>query len=298
MQWFEINLNVPDALKESVVNRLFELGAEGVSEAEGNTDGTIRAFFEEKHRGQVDSELKVFLESVAEIFPELPRVKTTILPVETSDWADRYKQFYTPQKLTRLFFLKPAWDTGVEVPDGMLPIVMEPGQAFGTGLHASTRLCMRMLERSIDTHPTLSTLRLVDVGTGTGILAIVATKLGVKQVIAIDNDPVAVTTARENFAKNDCAGIEASEAPLSTLPGPFDIIVSNILLETHKEMVADYRRLLAPGGQLLLSGLLTHQKAELLECFKPHGFVLDGTESQQEWMAISFTRRDADITGN
>src|SRR5258708_7412438 len=125
MQWFEINLNVPDALKESVVNRLFELGAEGVAESDGQGN-TIRAFFDEKHRSTVDSELKVFLDSVSEIFPALPRVETKILPVENENWAERYKQFYTPQKLTRLFFLKPAWDTEAEVPEGMLPIVMEP----------------------------------------------------------------------------------------------------------------------------------------------------------------------------
>src|SRR4051812_22795342 len=118
MQWFEINLDVPESLKDSVVNRLFELGAEGVTETEGVNPGVIRAFFEEKHRSTVDVELEQFLQSVSEIFPELPKVHPQYLSVENDNWADRYKQFYTAQKLTRLFFLKPAWDTGVEVPDG------------------------------------------------------------------------------------------------------------------------------------------------------------------------------------
>jgi ribosomal protein L11 methyltransferase len=299
MQWFEINLNVPEALKESVVNRLFELGAEGVSEGDSlEGSETIRAFFAERHRSKVDAELKTYLESVAEIFPELPPVRSQTLPVESDNWAERYKEFYVPQKLTRLFFLKPAWDSGVAVPDGMVPIVMEPGQAFGTGLHPSTRLCMRMLERAIDLHPVVSRIRLIDVGTGTGILAIVAAKLGVGEVTAIDNDAVAVATARENLAKNDCERVELSETPLSRFRGPFDVIVSNILLETHKQLVDDYRRLLAPGGQLILSGLLAHQKAELLETFRPLGFTLDGTESLQEWMALSLMRRDETPTEN
>lgn len=299
MQWFEINLNVPEALKDSVVNRLFELGAEGVTEAEtASAPGTIRAFFDEKHRSSVGAELDAYLDSVAEIFPELPRVQTQYLSVENDNWAERYKEFYVPQKLTRLFFLKPAWDQGTEVPQGMVPIVMEPGQAFGTGLHPSTRLCMRLLERAIDLNPIVANVRAIDVGTGTGILAIVAAKLGVRDLVAIDNDPVAVTTAKENFEKNGCDFIQLSEEPLSSFQGPFHIIISNILLETHREMVADYRRLLAPGGLLLLSGLLAHQKQELIDLFKPYGFVLDATETLQEWMALSMVRRDEESSAN
>lgn len=298
MQWFEINLDVPESLKDSVVNRLFELGAEGVTETEGTQPGVIRAFFEEKHRSTVNVELEQFLQSVSEIFPELPKVQPQYLAVENDNWADRYKQFYVPQKLTRLFFLKPAWDTGVEVPEGMVPILMEPGQAFGTGLHPSTRLCMRLLETAIDRYPVSSKVRAIDVGTGTGILAIVAAKLGVRDLAAIDNDPVAVETAKENFEKNGCPDIDLSEKPLSAFREPFDIIISNILLETHKELLPDYQRLVAPGGQLLLSGLLAHQKAELVELFKPHGFVLEATETLQEWMALAMVRRDEEAAAN
>lgn len=211
--------------------------------------------------------------------------------VEDENWIDAHKEYYLPQKLTQLFFLKPAWDLTTVVPDGMVPLVLEPGQAFGTGLHASTRLCIRLLEYFVELHTKPDDIQALDVGTGTGILAMVLSKLGVASVMATDNDPIALEVAAENLDANQCANVELSDEDLSEFEGPFDIIVSNILLDTHRELAQQYARLLGPRGQLILSGLLASQKTEVVEIMAEVGFQLEASESSQEWIALAFVRR-------
>jgi ribosomal protein L11 methyltransferase len=285
-KWFEVQLEVAAAQREAVINRLFEIGAEGVNESEE----TVRAYFPESEKAAVKRELDAYAASLAEMFPKSPKVQAKFHAVEQENWAERYKEFYQAQRLTHVFYLKPAWDTKAEVPDGMIPLVMEPGQAFGTGLHASTTLCLRLIEHTADQLAKLAPTRLVDVGTGTGILAIAAAKLGIGHVSAVDIDPIAVVTANENFALNGCKGLKATTQGLHELKGPFDIIVSNILLEAHLELAPEYDRCLAPGGHLILSGLLTPQHQETDDAMRAQGLVPDGTESQQEWLALLYRK--------
>lgn len=286
MSWFQIQVTVSERLKEPVMSRLFELGAEGVDESEEK----LRVFFDERLRPAVTQEMKVFLGSLAEMHPALPPVSMEVTSVREENWVEKYKECYVAQKLTPTFFLKPAWDSKTVVPDGMIPIIMEPGQAFGTGLHASTNLTLKLLEHTVELFATLSSRKLLDVGTGTGILAIAASKLGIGEVVAMDNDPIAMTTAEENARRNSCPSLQFQTGELSGVSGGFDIILSNILLETHRLLATQYLRLLLPGGQLILSGLLASQRHELEELMNTAGFALDGTEGSQEWMAFIFKR--------
>jgi ribosomal protein L11 methyltransferase len=285
--WFELQLKLHDSLREPVINRLFELGAEGVDESKE----TVRAFFDEGSRDRVTGEMELFLTSLAEMYPQVPRAAIVTEAVVPENWAERYKEFYHAQKLTHLFYLTPAWQKDAEIPDGMIPIVMEPGQAFGTGLHASTTLAMSLLEHTIEQYAEPRKLRLVDIGTGTGILAIAASKLGIAAIEATDIDPIAVTTAAENFALNGCSEIKPVTTETRSLKGPFDVILSNILLETHKQLASDYFRLLAPGGHIVLSGLLGPQRNEIIDVMTSQGFIADGDESLQEWTALVFRKQ-------
>lgn len=284
--WLEIQVEVSEPLKEPVINRLFELGAEGVNES----DDSVRAYFEEKKRTEVTTQMGTFLDSLAEMHPTLPRPRLLVLSVENQNWADRYKEFYYAQKLTHTFFLRPAWDTTTPIPDGMIPITMDPGQAFGTGLHPSTTLSLKLLEHTLNEESSPGALKLLDVGTGTGILAIGAAKLGVGDITAIDIDPIAVATAEENARVNGCPSIKISSAPLAEMTGPYAIILSNILLETHRALAPEYHRLLRPAGHIVLSGLLAPQRDEIEEIMQRQGFTLEGTESSQEWMAFVFRK--------
>lgn len=290
MPWFEIQLRVPESLRDPVASRLFDWGAAGVDESEPNPQGIIKAFFQAAERAKVTKELPSFLESLAKVFPEAPKITYTVRDVVEENWSERYKEFFRAQRLSDDFFLLPAWEPASLVPAGMQAIIMEPGQAFGTGLHQSTKLSIRLLERAIQLNPPADKIRLLDLGTGTGILAIVAAKLGVKQITAIDIDTIAVAVAKENFERNQVKGVKLGKDPVTKLKGPFDIIVSNILLEAHLEMELDYHRLLPVGGHLILSGLLTPQAIQLDPRYQRSGFVFECSSSLQDWMALGYAK--------
>jgi ribosomal protein L11 methyltransferase len=194
--------------------------------------------------------------------------------------------------LTDLFFLRPQWDSITPIPKGMIPIVMDPGQAFGTGLHPSTRLCIKTLQSHLLDNIHREQVNCLDVGTGTGILAFVAYHLGVQKVVGIDNDPVAVEVAIENMGLNQIQGVELSTTPIQNIAPYFEFVISNILLETHRELANEYRRLIPQGGLLLLSGLLGYQRKELLEFILPLGFTVLESKNFQEWASFLFVRRD------
>lgn len=296
MSWFEIEMNVPNEMRESVVNRLFELGAQGVTEDEPRLAKVrVQAYFASEHREAVPIALDEYLDELSRIYPTHGPIESEVRGIEDRSWADEYKRYYQAQKLSRSFFLKPAWDDSVEVPNGYIPIVMDPGQAFGTGLHPTTQLCLKLLERALSFYPRREDLRLLDVGTGSGILAIAALKLGIGNVAGVDNDPIAVEAALENLDLNDARAVEISERNLASFPEPFQIVLSNILLETHRELVQEYARLVVRGGQLVLSGLLAHQKAEIQELMSIHGFMLEASETRQEWFAGLFTHVSQDL---
>ncbi len=292
-QWFEIQIRIAPPVKDAVVDQLFEWGAQGIVEDDLGDDNLIRAYFEEDKRDQVEEQIQPFLNNLAAHFPGIGVGASQVqwYDVEDENWIDAHKEYYLPQKLTQLFFLKPAWDLTTVVPDGMVPLVLEPGQAFGTGLHASTRLCIRLLEYFVELHTKPDDIQALDVGTGTGILAMVLSKLGVASVTATDNDPIALEVAAENLEANQCVNVELSDEELTEFEGPFDIIVSNILLDTHRELAPQYARLLGPRGQLILSGLLASQKTEIVEIMGEVGFQLEASESSQEWIALALVRR-------
>ncbi len=293
--WFEVQMRIAPMLKDALVHQLFEWGAQGITEDDIGDEALIKAYFQEENRDLVEDEIEPFVQSLASFFPTPPKgagaTQIQWNDVEDENWADSHKSFYPAQELTRLFFLKPAWDHSTPVPDGMVPLILEPGQAFGTGLHASTRLCIRLLEYFVEFHPRPDKIQALDVGTGTGILAMVLSKLGVAHVIATDNDPIALEVASTNLEVNKCENIDLTDSGLEDIEGEFGILVSNILLETHRQLAPHYRRLISPRGQVILSGLLGHQKAEIVEIMQQEGFTLEASESSQDWIALAFTPR-------
>lgn len=294
MALLKVTLHVSDeGQKEALSNFLLEIGAEGVSETvdKGISQG-LAAFFAEGERDSADPQIQLYLTELAKLFPGTPAIKVEWEPVYEEDWAEKYKEFYKAQKLTHRFFLKPAWDKETKVPSDMWPIILDPGQAFGTGLHATTKLSIHLLEDAAFFYPSVKHIRVMDVGTGTGILAMAAKHLGFGHISAIDNDPPSVEVARENLAMNGCASVELSGKPFAEFKEPFDVIVSNILLETHLLLAKEYGRLVVPGGQLILSGLLGGQRAYLEEAILPQGFVPLVSYHLQEWAAFSYVRRN------
>ncbi len=290
MEWFEIRVAVDAERKEAVSNRLFELGARGVSDADAAGVSRLIGYFDGKSAPAALKEISVYLTSLAELFQLPPFAKPELAAVADANWVELHKEFYKAQKLSSQFFLLPAWDKDTKVPANMIPIVLELGQAFGTGLHPSTQLAMHLMERVLDGISDPATVRLIDVGTGTGILAIVGEKLGVLDIEAMDIDPIAVECAKDNLKLNACKQIHLFTGELSQVKGPAEVIVSNILLEVHVGLVTTYRKLVKPNGHILLSGLLTPQLPEVEALFTANGFVREETQSNGEWSAACYRR--------
>jgi len=293
MEWIQIQIQVTDeSLKEALSSFLFDLGAGGVSETvdRGVSKG-ICACFPKNQEQEICEKLTSYLEALKPLSPSFPKIEWKLTEVPQDNWAEKYKEFYKAQKLTNRFFLRPQWDQQTAIPSDMFPLILDPGQAFGTGLHQSTKLSMKLIEDTAALYSDVSPLQILDVGTGTGILSIVASKIGFQQVTAIDNDPDAIRVAQENFVTNGTQSILLSPEAIQSLKPAFDVIVSNILLETHLELASEYRRLLKPGGILILAGLLGGQIELLQKHIFSLGFVSLQKSLLQEWAAASYTLR-------
>lgn len=286
IQWYEVRLTHVGELRGALINRLFELGVDGVFEPE--KIDMVLGYCRWDRREIVARSFAEYLASLRALFPFSEYIGFEIVLCDNKDWSESYREAFRAQPIAKRFFLIPLWDTVTLAAAGRIPLIMEAGQAFGTGLHATTRLCLAALETTIADLENPETTRLLDVGTGTGILGIAAEKLGVGSVCAVDNDPVAVEQAQLNCERNHCRRIRVSLDDLSTIREPFNIVVANILLETHQDLAAQYKRLLAPGGVLLISGLLGGQREEMCECLKTLNLVADHSYAMQEWVALGY----------
>jgi len=285
--WFELKVYLPLEWRDIVSSRLFELGAQGVVE-----DATfVSGYFPENDKVRVDAEWPPCLALLIELSPTKHQVRWEWLPVPEVNWVDKYKETFKAQKLTNNFFLQPAWDTSSPIPSEMIPIRMELGQAFGTGLHSSTRLALRLLESIVGKFGDPGNISVLDVGTGTGILAIGAEKLGVGRIHAFDIDEVSVEVAATNLRENECRVVTLSTEPIEKVTETYDIVVANILLETHKLLQGQYHRVCKKSGYLILSGFLSNQLREYRRLVDPQQWKILQECHLQDWGALLLGRK-------
>jgi len=200
------------------------------------------------------------------------------VPINDGDWAERWKDYWQPQAYAEGLWVCPSW---CEVPASAVHVVqIDPGQAFGTGTHESTTLCMNWLARAA-----LNDRRVIDYGTGSGVLAIAAMKLGAQHVSAVDIDPAAVRVARQNAALNDCAGQIMIGTPDALSGSPVDLLIANILLEPLLNLAGSFFELLKPGGQIVLAGLLAEQVEQLVERYTPN-FSFEPAQQLNGWALL------------
>lgn len=209
-----------------------------------------------------------------------------------SEWRDAWKKYFHPTRLTRQLVVVPSWEPYQPEPDDLL-LHLDPGQAFGTGAHASTQLVLAALQELADDGA--SPARILDIGTGSGILLIAAARLWPQITgLGTDIDPLAVGAAAENFERNGVADrMQSSEAALDAVGAPFELVVSNIQAHVLRDLAAPIAATVAPGGRLLLSGVLTTQAGGVSEAFLAHGFELTATtrsELDPEWSSLTLRR--------
>ena len=216
-------------------------------------------------------------------------VAPVVTPVGEEDWADGWKKHFKPLVIGSRLLITPSW-----LPSGQMPqrheLIIDPGMAFGTGGHETTRLCLEAVEEVMNTIPAP---RVLDVGTGSGILAIAAVLLGAPAVEAIDIDPQAVIVAAENAALNAVAAhINCSTTPLTAVTGQYELVLANILAEELVRLSQPLVERVAPGGFLVLSGILQEREAFVREGFATTCLTLVSATHDGEWCCLLYSRTD------
>lgn len=298
-QWLKISFFCPAALLEPAADLLGVLSGTGVEQSPETAVGaTLNGFFQVATQGTDDASPAATAEEIidhvkeqlAELFalydqtsPEL----TTILLAD-EDWATSWQQFFKPFEIVPGLVIKPSWEE--YTPDNKQRVIeMDPGMAFGTGQHASTRMALALIQEAMQQ---VAAPYALDVGTGTGILAMAATLFGAKQVVAIDNDPDAVRVAGENIAHNGLTEtIATSTTPLAEIQGSYPLVCANIVHDVLVEMAPDLTVRTTSGGQLVLAGILRgEQEANIIAIYGQQGFVLINRLYQDEWVSLRLQR--------
>lgn len=229
-------------------------------------------------------------ECVAFIKERLSGIKyeLTLAGMKEEDWANSWKQYYKPVRIGKCLIVVPSWEE-YDPKDDDVVLSMDPGMAFGTGTHETTRLCSSMIEEHMKKGSYV-----LDVGTGSGILAIAASKLGARKVNAYDIDPVAVRVAKENCDENGCdnvccgtsdllAGVDKSE-------GAYDFISANIVADIIVRMAPDILPFLKKDGLLAVSGIIDTQAERVKDALIKGGLTHIYTATENDWNAMLFTR--------
>ncbi len=209
------------------------------------------------------------------------------LPVE--DWGRNWKQHFKPLRVGRRLLIAPSWEAG-PFPEGCLTIRIDPAMAFGTGHHATTRMCLEDLESLMDQRPKGGGPMVLDLGTGTGILAIAAARLGARQVVAMDTDPEACNAARKNLALHDCAdrvrllhgGIDVLEPDLR-----FDLILANLDTRTLRPLFPALATRLAPAGRLVVGGITLEDKPSVTEVIRASRLRPLQFRTEDGWLCLT-----------
>ena len=289
-RWLVVELSIPIEFGEAVSNFLIEQGAAGIEELEGDLKWErLRTYFpQDGNETGVLYALRRYLKSLEKITPEIPRarIKTASLPEQ--DWSENWKRFFKPVQVTPRLVVKPPWSK-VRLKKGQSAIDIIPGMAFGTGTHATTLLSIQALEETIKKRG----LCVLDVGTGSGILSIVAAKLGAEEVWGVDIDGVAVENARENVEKNRVSDIvRIKKGSMGGLHKTFDVVVANIDLKGLRRMRKPLLSHAKKGGFLILSGILEQQKEKIHRLYLETGLLRRIKITQQgEWVCFTFKKK-------
>ena len=242
----------------------------------------VKAYFaEEDNIEEILGYVNEKLVELKEMGIDLGEAKVEHEKMYEEDWANTWKQYYKPSKVGEKIVVKPIWEE-YEQKEGELVVNLEPGMAFGTGTHETTRMCIQALEKYVKEESTV-----FDVGCGSGILAIAAAKLGAKLAVGVDLDPVAVESSIENVGYNNLNNIEILHGNLvEVIDGKADIVVANILAEIICILTDDVKRVMKDGGVFITSGIIHDRVDMVCEKLEATGFEVIEKNRDGEWNCI------------
>ncbi len=288
--WFEITAQTPPALVEQVSELVRAASPGGITVEEpidilgpekgfrvrGGEPVLIRAYLPSSELGAI------LVDDLRTAMQAYPSVQLTAKPIYEQDWAVSWREFFGVVESGGRIVIVPSWIEH-EVQPGQIAIRLDPGQAFGTGHHETTRLCLAALDDVAKPGITM-----LDVGTGSGVLSIAAVKLGVPKVVAIDIDPIAAEIARRNCETNGI-GEEVSISAGTLSPaheGRYELVVSNISTDANIGLAETFGTVVLPGGDLVLSGILDTDDQRVISAMEQRGFSLVRLDHERDWSLI------------
>ncbi|MBA3877509.1 MAG: 50S ribosomal protein L11 methyltransferase [Anaerolinea sp.] len=209
--------------------------------------------------------------------------------VDEADWADAWKAHFPVMRIGRRLVIRPTWRRHRAAPDDVV-IALDPGMAFGTGLHPTTRLCLATIEDAAD-RGDLDRARVLDVGCGSGILAIAAARLGAESVLGVDTDPIAIEATAANVRRNRLARrILARAGSLPSGERLFDIVLANLIASVLMTLAGPLRDELRPGGLLVASGIFADRETEVADALRAVGLAVVERATEGDWVALTARR--------
>ncbi len=245
-------------------------------------DVQVKAWFDEAALNTVMGSLKEQLSLFQSQNDGLGTLSLSLQGVKEEDWAENWKQYYKPFRLGKHMVVKPTWEPWDAQADDLI-IEIDPGMAFGTGTHETTAMCVGLIEKYYQGGS------LLDVGTGSGILAIAAARLGAKGIVAVDIDPDAVRVAQENVAHNgltDAIVVQEGDL-LQGLSQRFQFAVANILAPVICMLAAPLKAHLLPGGKFICSGIIAEAESDVNEALLAAGYIIDEIQHKGDWVAFA-----------
>jgi ribosomal protein L11 methyltransferase len=282
--YVELTVDAGEEATEALTNFLWELGAVGVVEEATGAPAHLRAFFPATvEAAGLVARVETYLDELRALgLAAGPHAR--LEPLADADWAAAWREHFRPIEVGRGLLVTPPWETPSAA--DRLVLAIEPGRAFGTGHHGTTAGCLELLEALVAGAPAA---RAIDLGTGSGILAIAAARLGVADVLACDTDPDAIAATRANAARNGVDGrvraVVADAATLTAAPAP--LVLANLLAAAHRALAPQYRRLVAADGALVLGGLLDAEADAVTAALAPHGFRPEAARRLEGWTSLT-----------
>lgn len=305
-KWLKVEITTSSELTDALSNFLEETGAQGVfSESllppesgdfsEPGSTEVVSAFFP----ADIRSEKRIFgirryLKSLEEIFPDIEPPVLSAEVITDPDWGEQWKKYFKPIRVCKNIVVKPTWERYTPASRDIV-VEIDPGMAFGTGQHASTRMCMEAVEEIILKDRSVAEWKVLDVGCGTGILGITAAKMGASDVICVDNDPKATEIAMENALINAVGDrLRIWNKDAASIAEPRNLIIANLttklLLKLHAQLV----RLLLPGGYLIISGIIESDIPAIEEHFITSPLQKHSMLTEKEWVCYILEKNPTD----
>jgi ribosomal protein L11 methyltransferase len=300
MRWAAISIECPAAVEEAVADALMEVGCGGAAAEQVRGEGSAGRPGLLRVTGYlpVDDRLETRLAALTGRLNSLtayglPPARSGLIVrwVEDEDWAHAWKSFFRPFRVGRHFVVRPTWEPWDAAADDRI-LAIDPGMAFGTGTHPTTQLCLELIEERVAAGASV-----LDVGTGSGILAIAAAALGAAPVVGVDLDPIAVAAARANLPANPSSSdVRLVIAGAAAIRGRYDWVFANLIADVIRDDAALLASRLTRGGRLLASGIIADRAAEVRAALEAERLVIEEERRREEWVAL-VARQEADEDG-